>query len=614
MTTGELVVDRGYTTVGDITWSYDSTYTRFSGSISDIITGIGTRCTPFICSAYQSIDDGRALGSVPDGSIYGAGSTTNVYIKDTRYTASATFISEMGDVQIVYPLATPLTYGLTPTEVTALLGENTIWMDASGTIDVTYEDVVSPIKYAEVGELGTAAVRNANNKVVSDDTLPTGNAVYNHTANRTFFGTCSTAAAISAKVITLSDADDFKLVPGVVIGVKSTVTNTASNVTLNVNGTGAKSVWYNTAVHTGSTAGLYGTANLVIYYMYDGEHWVFLNNSSNYANNSNTVPAAQCETAAATAAKAATITNYTLTANTYLHFNIRYANTVAGAITMNVNSKGAKPIYINGSASSSSNHTLPAGSYIAFYNGTNWYFRTDGTLPKASFGIERVVRDANTLYGVNSLHVAEYAGTSDNLPETGGYFHIYTSQGPDSKYAVQLALAHSSNYAFYRSYVNGTWKPWVSLINTDTTDLTLMTGTLTAAHGGTGQTSLQATRNAMGLGNTTGALPIANGGTGATTAAAALNNLGIGHIEKKLVTVEVSNSNTSNAVSITWDTAFSSVDNYVVVATQNVGTTIFNGAVAEVNTKSTTGCSVRLVRPSSTMNGSSKISVIAMEI
>ena len=40
---------------------------------------------------------------------------------------------------------------------------------------------------------------------------------------------------------------------------------------------------------------------------------------------------------------------------------------------------------------------------------------------------------------------------------------------------------------------------------------------LSAANGGTGQSSLQATRNAMGLGNTTGALPIANGGTGKTT-------------------------------------------------------------------------------------------------
>ena len=59
-----------------------------------------------------------------------------------------------------------------------------------------------------------------------------------------------------------------------------------------------------------------------------------------------------------------------------------------------------------------------------------------------------------------------------------------------------------------------------------------MFGTLPADMGGTGNTSLQATRNSMGLGNTTGALPIANGGTGATTAENALGMLGaapVGH-------------------------------------------------------------------------------------
>lgn len=52
------------------------------------------------------------------------------------------------------------------------------------------------------------------------------------------------------------------------------------------------------------------------------------------------------------------------------------------------------------------------------------------------------------------------------------------------------------------------------------------TGALPVANGGTGQTSLQATRNAMGLGDTTGALPVGNGGTGASTAVGARNNIG----------------------------------------------------------------------------------------
>lgn len=40
-----------------------------------------------------------------------------------------------------------------------------------------------------------------------------------------------------------------------------------------------------------------------------------------------------------------------------------------------------------------------------------------------------------------------------------------------------------------------------------------VSGIVPVIQGGTGQTTLAAARNAMGLGNTTGALPVANGGT-----------------------------------------------------------------------------------------------------
>jgi len=100
-----------------------------------------------------------------------------------------------------------------------------------------------------------------------------------------------------------------------------------------------------------------------------------------YQSNTDTVPTAICITAAATAAKTATCSNYSLLSKSYLPINITKANTAASALTLNVNATGAKPIYINGVASSSNNHTLPAGTYIAYYDGTNYQFRTDGVLP-----------------------------------------------------------------------------------------------------------------------------------------------------------------------------------------------------------------------------------------
>ena len=40
--------------------------------------------------------------------------------------------------EVVYPLAEPLTYQLTPTEVALLKGQNNVWTD-SGEVEVTYK-------------------------------------------------------------------------------------------------------------------------------------------------------------------------------------------------------------------------------------------------------------------------------------------------------------------------------------------------------------------------------------------------------------------------------------------------------------------------------------------
>ena len=192
------------------------------------------------------------------------------------------------------------------------------------------------------------------------------------------WGTCSTAAATAAKEITITGNTNWVLKAGSIIGVKFTNTNTAQNPTFNVNGTGAKSVWYNTSAITTGSLSYAGVANRPMYYMFDGTYFVALGWS--IESNDNNIPSAYCSTAAATAAKVASCSGYALLSNSYIQVIMTQTNTSAGALTLNINSKGAKPIYINGSASSASNYTLPAGSYFVFYNGTNYYFRTDGKI------------------------------------------------------------------------------------------------------------------------------------------------------------------------------------------------------------------------------------------
>lgn len=100
-----------------------------------------------------------------------------------------------------------------------------------------------------------------------------------------------------------------------------------------------------------------------------------------WSNETETYPSGYCTTAAGTNPKIVNCSLWTATANTYLHILIAQANTHADAITMKINASSPIPVYINGAASSTTNYSLPAGTYLAFYDGTNIHLRTDGTLP-----------------------------------------------------------------------------------------------------------------------------------------------------------------------------------------------------------------------------------------
>ena len=89
---------------------------------------------------------------------------------------------------------------------------------------------------------------------------------FNGTANISHYGTCSTAAATAAKVVSITG---FSLATGARVMVKFTVTNTATNPTLNVNGTGAAKIYYRGAAISAGTL----SANRVYEFVYDGTNY-----------------------------------------------------------------------------------------------------------------------------------------------------------------------------------------------------------------------------------------------------------------------------------------------------------------------------------------------------
>lgn len=180
------------------------------------------------------------------------------------------------------------------------------------------------------------------------------------------YGTCTTAAGTQAKVATLTNSN-WSLKVGSLVGIKFTNNNTfnataSAQITLNVNNTGAKPIYgYGSATaNTGTNTTLYGRANYINYYMYDGTYWVWAGSSGD--NNTTYTPQSlgfgygTCSTAASTAAKVVTLSGYNLVVNGMV--SVKFTNSVPANATLNINSKGAKAIYYRGVS-------IPAGIIAA---------------------------------------------------------------------------------------------------------------------------------------------------------------------------------------------------------------------------------------------------------
>lgn len=121
---------------------------------------------------------------------------------------------------------------------------------ASGTASTGSEsayargDHVHPEQESVSGNAGTASKWDNERNI---DGL-----IIDGSSNRSSYGTCSTAAATAAKTVSCIG---FGLVMGAEITIRFTVTNTAANPTLNVNGTGAKPIYYRgAAIYAGYLA------------------------------------------------------------------------------------------------------------------------------------------------------------------------------------------------------------------------------------------------------------------------------------------------------------------------------------------------------------------------
>ena len=151
VTTGKLVVDKVMVDLGDLSW------TKTTGGSSNTIyytpySGIkkpssNSQPANILCSVYATASsDNVYYGLVAESISYST--SGNISINTLIYYTDATaFTAAMTGQKLVYELATPQTYTLTPKQIKMLLNNNTVYADC-GDITLKYQpdNVVGELK------------------------------------------------------------------------------------------------------------------------------------------------------------------------------------------------------------------------------------------------------------------------------------------------------------------------------------------------------------------------------------------------------------------------------------------------------------------------------------
>ena len=133
--TGLLTVDRAIVDLGTLSWrqiSTQSPHWRFWAYLSEMLQN-----STLVSTQYVQITPGSQWNGSIGVATQLIADTPAVMVSDERYETAADFKTAMSGVQLVYQLATPQTYQLTPQQLKTLYGTNNVWAD-TGDTSVTY--------------------------------------------------------------------------------------------------------------------------------------------------------------------------------------------------------------------------------------------------------------------------------------------------------------------------------------------------------------------------------------------------------------------------------------------------------------------------------------------
>lgn len=125
-------------------WGITGSVFYVNRSLTDFLIGDNYHIPYFICNKYEFQKYVSASSNAKDDGVYTNAHNTygkRIFVRDSNYSTVDAFKASLVNSPIVVcgELVNPITYTLTPQQISTLAGENNIWADVNGEITLTYK-------------------------------------------------------------------------------------------------------------------------------------------------------------------------------------------------------------------------------------------------------------------------------------------------------------------------------------------------------------------------------------------------------------------------------------------------------------------------------------------
>lgn len=275
---GVLTATLKYINLGDHTWSVvsgtaENVHMFRCPTIADIVTT--GRTADMYCSAYKITETSTSVSLIDPYSVMRY--SGRIYVRDDRFSDATAFASAVSGVYLACPLATPITYQLTPTQIKSLRGKNNVWTDMNGDISVTYIPyAISRVRLNEEVQIDISDTTATSSDVKAGKLFYTASGVQvsgnvgdgSATMPATSIAVTPSISVSAAGLITATTTGSQSVTPTVVPGFISegtagTITISGSN-TSQLSTQAAKTVTPTESAQTAVAAGKYTTGAITV--------------------------------------------------------------------------------------------------------------------------------------------------------------------------------------------------------------------------------------------------------------------------------------------------------------------------------------------------------------